>query len=358
MRYARQIALPNVGRDGQQKLRAAKVLMVGAGGLGCPALQYLAAAGVGTLGIVDGDHVELSNLHRQTLFTAGDIGRNKAEVAVERLHALNPDVKLVPYPEHLDGHNAARIAAGYDVVIDGTDDPMARYLINDLCVQLGIPFVHGSIHRFAGQVSVLNYQGGPTYRCLFPDQPAAGEFPDCAQAGVLGVLPGIIGTVQASEALKIILGIGTTLSGKLKVIDPLQWEERTIAFARNEEQVIKARASDLHTFMPEQNCDTGSSIDAAQLMEWLAEGQRIHLLDVRELHEEPAMDVPSVLRIPLGQLLGRLDELPAEGTLVVICQHGIRSKRAMDLLNKAGLPLRILNLEGGMAAFASSKHIA
>lgn len=247
MRYDKQIALPEVGEAGQQKLAEAKVLVVGAGGLGCPALQYLAAAGIGTIGIVDGDVVNETNLHRQVLYTNSDVGRPKVQVAAERLYRLNPEVKINTYTEFLTAKNAMDIVANYDLVVDATDNFAARYRINDVCVKLDKPVVYGAIHRFEGQVSVFNYKGGPTYRCLFPDKPAESQIPDCNETGVLGVLPGIIGTQQATEVLKIILGIGEVLSGKLMTLNLLTNFTRTFEFARNDKQVQKAKEKRVST---------------------------------------------------------------------------------------------------------------
>ena len=241
MRYARHIALDEVGESGQQKLMNAKVLVIGAGGLGCPALQYLAAAGIGTIGIVDGDVVNETNLHRQVLYTNSDVGKPKVEVAAERLTQLNSEVEIQTFSEFLTAGNAMNIVANYDLLVDATDNFAARYRINDVCVKLDKPFVYGAIHRFEGQVSVFNYNGGPTYRCLFPDKPSENQIPNCNETGVLGVLPGIIGTYQATEVLKIILGIGEVLSGKLMTFNLLTNSTRTFEFSRNDEQVQKAK---------------------------------------------------------------------------------------------------------------------
>ncbi|MCB9186732.1 MAG: HesA/MoeB/ThiF family protein [Flavobacteriales bacterium] len=245
MRYDKQIALPEVGETGQQKLAEAKILVVGAGGLGCPALQYLAAAGVGNIGIVDGDVVNETNLHRQVLYTNSDVGKPKVEVAAERLKQLNPEVEIHTFSEFLTAGNAMDIVSNYDLIVDATDNFAARYRINDVCLKLDKPFVYGAIHRFEGQVSVFNYKGGPTYRCLFPDKPAENQIPNCNETGVLGVLPGIIGTYQATEVLKIILGIGEVLSGKLMTLNLLTNSTRTFEVSRNDEQVQKAKEKGL-----------------------------------------------------------------------------------------------------------------
>lgn len=351
MRYARQIALKEVGPEGQEKLRSAKVLVVGAGGLGCPALQYLAAAGVGTIGIVDDDTVEESNLHRQTLFTYKDIGQKKVIVAQKVMKALNPDVEVKAYPQNLDPANALEVLDGYQVVIDGSDNFPTRYLVNDACVKLDKPFVYGAIDRFQGQVAVFNWKGGPTYRCLFPEPPTADQIPNCADAGVLGVLPGVVGTLQATEALKLILEIGQPLSGKLKVLDLLDNTEQLLSFARNVMQVTKARNIALVNSYTNDVCTTVQSVRAEELAEWLETGKDMALLDVRELHESPKLSENKVLQIPLGELPERWRELPQNGTIVVFCQHGIRSLRAIELL-QGQISASLVNLKGGMAAFA------
>lgn len=241
MRYNKQIALPEVGEAGQQKLAEAKVLVIGAGGLGCPALQYLVAAGIGTIGIVDGDVVNETNLHRQVLYTKSDVGKPKVKVAAERLYQLNPEVKINTYSEFLTAKNAMDIVANYELIVDATDNFAARYRINDICVKLDKPFVYGAIHRFEGQISVFNYKGGPTYRCLFPDKPAENQIPNCNETGVLGVLPGIVGTYQTTEVLKMILGVGEVLSGKLMTLNLFTNSNQVFEFSRNEEQVQKAK---------------------------------------------------------------------------------------------------------------------
>ena len=331
--------------------------MVGAGGLGCPALQYLAAAGVGTIGIIDGDTVDESNLQRQILFSTTDIGRKKVEVAKEKLNALNPDVSITIYPEILSPKNALEIIERYDIVIDGTDNFATRYLVNDACVKLNKPFVYGAIHKFEGQVSVFNFNGGPTYRCLFPDAPSQSQIPNCAEAGVLGVLPGVIGTLQATEAMKLILGIGGLLSGKLKMVNLLSNSEQVISFARNEEQVEKARNIDLENSYVDAACSVSENVKPDELIAWLENNRSINLLDVREAYETPKLDHPNVVSIPLGQLSSRYEELPSDRPLVVVCQKGIRSQRAIEFLKQNDFQNQLINLEGGMAAFPLSKGV-
>ena len=351
MRYARHIALSEVGEIGQQKLLNAKALIIGAGGLGCPALQYLVAAGVGTIGIVDDDTVDESNLQRQILYTTADIGRRKVNVAKERLNALNPAVSIMVYPEYLSPKNALKIIENYDLVIDGTDNFAARYLVNDACVKLGKPFVYGAIHKFEGQISVFNYHGGPTYRCLFPDGPSKSQLPNCAEAGVLGVLPGVIGTFQATEAIKMILGIGEPLSGKLKLINLLTNSDQIISFSRNEEQISKSMNINLADSFLDESCENLESIQPAMLIEWLEQNRSINILDVREMHETPKLNHPNVISIPLGQIPSRASEIPTTQPLIVVCQHGIRSQSAIEFLKHHSFPNKLINLEGGMAAF-------
>ena len=351
MRYARHIALDEVGESGQQKLLNAKVLVIGAGGLGCPALQYFAAAGIGAIGIVDGDTVDESNLQRQILYSTSDIGSLKVEAAKERLNALNPNVSIIIYPENLSAENALTIIQDYDFVIDGTDNFAARYLVNDACVKLNKPFVYGAIHKFEGQVSVLNFNGGPTYRCLFPENPQQNQIPNCAEVGVLGVLPGVIGTLQATEVIKLILGIGEPLSGKLKLINLLTNSEQSISFSRNEEQVAKAIQIDLSQSYVDEPCAMQESILPNELIDWLDQNRSINILDVREAYESPKLNHPKVISIPLGQIPHRTDEIPTDQPLVVVCQHGIRSQHAIEFLKQHNFPNQLINLEGGMAAF-------
>lgn len=325
--------------------------MIGAGGLGCPALQYLAAAGVGNIGIIDGDTVDETNLQRQVLFSTNDIGTPKVDAAKNRLLSLNPDIVIETYHENLTYINAVSVIRKYDVVIDGTDNFATRYLVNDTCVKLDKPFVYGAIHKFEGQVTVFNFEGGPTYRCLFPDPPAANQIPNCSEVGVLGVLPGIIGTYQASEAIKLILGIGETLSGKLKMVNLLNNSHQAISFFRSEDQVEKALAIDLQESYVDTTCSAVNVIGPDKLKDWLNEGKQFDIMDVRELQEKPRLESGNVICIPLGQISERLLEIPKTRPLVVICQHGIRSQQAIELLKNNNYPNELINLEGGMAAF-------
>lgn len=349
-RYDRHISLPEIGESGQQKLLDAKVLMIGAGGLGCPALQYLTAAGVGTIGIIDGDLIEESNLQRQILFSTSDIGTKKVEAAKNRLEALNPEVRINIYPENLTKENALEIVEVYDLVIDGTDNFSTRYLVNDACMKLNKPFVYGAIHKFEGQVSVFNLNGGPTYRCLFPDPPKPDQIPNCEEVGVLGVLPGIVGTLQATEALKVILGIGEPLSGKLKLINVLNNEDSTVRFSKNEVQIEKAKRawgdSDY----------TANCSPAPQSLTWekidKLKGD-LTFLDVRQPHEMPKLDQSGVVNIPLHELPGRLNELEAGRPVVVFCQHGIRSLHAIEFLHQNMKNIILINAEGGIVTNTS-----
>jgi len=351
MRYARHLSLPEIGAEGQQRLRRARVLMVGAGGLGCPALQYLAAAGVGTIGIVDGDTVDITNLQRQTLYGTSDIGRPKVDAAIERLKALNSDVRFIPFQENLSPDNAKRIIRQFDVVIDGTDNFAARYLVNDACVQLDLPFIYGVVHRFEGQVAVFNHDGGPTYRCVFPDPPTSGQIPNCAEAGVLGVLPGIIGTLQATEAMKVILGIGNPLSGRMLVADLLHNSWQQFEFVRQLEQVQKAKAIDLHESYINESCTTGpaGSIQGDELLQLAGLPAGTAILDVRNRDEQPRISHAFLHEMPLNQLTALADTLDSAEPMLVVCQGGMRSQQAIDMLEAQGFG-QLHNLEGGLAA--------
>lgn len=355
-RYSRHLLLDKVGEQGQEKLKAAKVLVIGAGGLGCPVLQYLTAAGVGTIGVIDFDVVDETNLQRQILFTTNDIGKNKAQTAKERLEQLNPFVKFEVFAEKLTPKNALSIFKNYDVVVDGTDNFSTRYLVNDACVITNKPLVYGAIYKFEGQVSVFNYQNGPTYRCLFPEPPKAGSVPNCFDVGVMGVLPGIIGTQQANEALKIVLGIGTVLSGKLLMYDALQSSFTTLNVNRSVEQVEKVlqlqndfENSNYDVFCGIKIIQTPHEISSAELKELLNQ-EDLQLLDVREKWEEPKIIKYKVLNIPLHQLPTSLNRIDATKKTVVICQHGIRSLKAIDFLKDNGFT-NLINLTGGMATY-------
>ncbi len=329
-RYARQIIMPEMGLAGQERLRTGKVAVVGAGGLGCPVLQYLVAAGVGEIGIIDDDAVDLTNLHRQILYSADDVGKNKAITAVEKLSVLNPFVRLTAYPDRLSIENAADLLNGYDLIIDGSDNFETRYLVNDFCVELNKPFVFGSILRFEGQVSVFNYQGGPTYRCLFPD---AEEGDNCAEAGVMGVLPGIIGTYMANEAIKIIVGIGEPLSGKLLVINTLTNSHHIFEFSRSE--AVKPAPSPETPALPavEENTHEISYDEFEALQE--ADPEQILLVDVREYYEFDADNFGGE-NIPLADIPENIPSFPSGKKIVFYCNSGKRSLQAAKLLAQSG----------------------
>ncbi|MBD2770387.1 molybdopterin-synthase adenylyltransferase MoeB [Hymenobacter sp. BT664] len=353
-RYSRHLLLPEVGEVGQHKMKAARVLVVGCGGLGCPVLQYLAAAGVGTLGLLDFDTVDESNLQRQVLYATADVGRPKAVVAAEKLSAQNPFIELRTHQLHLSAANALALLAGYDLVVDCSDNFATRYLVNDACVILGKPLVFGAIFKFEGQVSVFNYQNGPTYRCLYPEPPAPGEAPSCAEIGVLGVLPGLVGTLQAAEALKIILGLGEVLSGRLLVVDTLGMRFQTIRFralAANRERV--ALAPDYAAFCgeaaPEAAPARAPEISADDLKAWQHSDRPLQLLDVREPSEHARRHIGGWL-LPLGQLAGRLTELSTEVPVVVHCASGVRSQQAAQLLLSRGFR-EVYSLRNGLADY-------
>lgn len=323
-RYIRQITLPEMGLDGQQKLKEAKVLVIGAGGLGCPLLQYLTAAGVGTIGVVDDDTVDVTNLHRQILYSAADVGKSKAITAVEKLALMNPFVKLHALPIRLDEQNAEEILTGYDIIIDGSDNFPTRYLANDVCVRLNKPLVFGSILRFEGQVSVFNYKGGPTYRCLFPE---AEEGDNCEVAGVLGILPGIIGSYMANEVIKMICNIGETLSGKLLVINTLYNTTNIFSFNR-----VIPQASDVQpTPSPRVASDPNQLAFSEYTTRLAVNPEQFLFIDVREEYEFEE-DFLDGINIPLPDLPDKISDLPSQKTIVFYCRSGARSKMAAKLV--------------------------
>ncbi|RYY15681.1 MAG: molybdopterin-synthase adenylyltransferase MoeB [Cytophagaceae bacterium] len=352
-RYRRHLQLAEIGEAGQQRLRQARVLVVGAGGLGCPILQYLAAAGVGTLGLADADKVELTNLPRQILYGAEDVGQFKVEAAARALQRLNELVKYELHPIRVSPDNVRDLVAEYDVVVDGSDNFPTRYLLNDACVSLSKPLVSGAIYKFEGQVSVFNYQGGPTYRCLFPEQPSAAEAPDCNTTGVLNVLPGLIGTVQATETLKVVLGLGDVLSGRLWLLDTLSFQSRTLRFKRDPVQSLL----NLDTANPADYFDAScaptlasSALTASELRTWLAAPAPPLLLDVRNPLEYQRRHLPGAVLLPLPQLAARAAEVPRQGPVVVYCQSGVRSAQAVALLQSLGYA-NVQTLSGGLEEF-------
>ncbi len=352
-RYNRQMILPGFGTAAQEKLQAASVLVVGAGGLGCPVLQYLSAAGVGTIGIVDGDSVSLSNLHRQVLYRESDIGLNKAKSAAEHLQQLNSETEYKIYPYALMHANALDIIAAFDMVVDATDNFAARYTINDACVLLNKPFVYGAVSGYEGQLSFFNLPAAGentiTYRDLFPVPPAAHEIPNCAEAGVLGTLPGLIGTLQANEAIKYLTGIGELLHGRLLTIDLLtgkQFEMKLTASA-NKGPVTKEQFIETGD---EIFCDTGEDIEEISIAEFLQmkEKENVFVLDVREKKEYPPIDF-SDAQIPMSELKEQIYSLP-EKEICIICHQGIRSIYAAQLIrNLRGLP--VYSVRGGLTAY-------
>jgi adenylyltransferase/sulfurtransferase len=348
-RYARQTILPELGEAGQQKLRDASVLIIGAGGLGSPTSLYLAAAGVGRIGLVDFDRVDVTNLHRQILYGTSDVGRIKLEAAAERLRDGNPEIEIVTHDARLTSENALEILRGYDVIIDGTDNFATRYLVNDACVLLGKPNVYGSVFRFDGQVSVFATKDGPCYRCLYPEPPPPHLVPSCAEGGVLGVLPGVIGTLQATEAIKIITGIGETLAGRLLLFDAMRMTFRTLRVPRRcDEHAPITKLIDYEELCnPVQHED----ITPAEVNERLARGEKIVLIDVREPHEWSAGHIDSAIHIPMQQIPRRLDEIPRDQEVVMICRSGARSGHVQQHLKQQGFT-NVKNLTGGMQRWA------
>jgi adenylyltransferase/sulfurtransferase len=362
-RYKRHLHLAEVGVEGQRKLLDSRVLLIGAGGLGSPAALYLAAAGVGTLGLVDFDRVDASNLQRQVLFTTPDVGRPKVEVATERLRALNPDVAVEAYDEKLEASNAQEILSGFDVVIDGTDTFPSRYLTNDVCVWLGTPLVYGSIMRFEGQVSVFDPKSGaPCYRCLFAEPPPPELAPSCAEAGVLGVLPGVIGTLQATEALKLLLGRGEPLRGRLLVYDALAMEFREFRIPRDPDCAVCGDSPTITEPIDYQAFCASGATDAAptvpeigpgELKARLDAGEDLVLIDVREPFESELAAIGGARLIPLGELAGRLGELEAYRSrpIVIHCHHGGRGRTACELLIAEGFE-KVENLATGIEGWS------
>jgi sulfur-carrier protein adenylyltransferase/sulfurtransferase len=356
-RYARHLSLPGFGVAGQERLKGGSVLCIGAGGLGSPALMYLAAAGVGRLGIVDADVVDESNLQRQLLFGTSDVGRPKAEAAAARLRDLNPLIEIEPHRVRLTRDNAEELVSRYDILLDGTDNFPTRYLCNDVAVRLRKPNVHGAIHRFEGQVSVFApHLGGPCYRCLFPEPPPPGTVPSCAEGGVLGVLPGLVGTLQATEAIKLLAGLGSPLVGRLLHVDALTLRHREIRLRRDPECALCGEAPTLFE-LPDYplTCEATASVPGLSVAAFAAlraAGSAYTLLDVREPEEVAAVRFPESIAIPLGQLEERLGELPeAPRPLVIHCKAGGRSARALALLAGHGIAGEMLNLTGGLDAW-------
>ncbi|MCC6640983.1 MAG: molybdopterin-synthase adenylyltransferase MoeB [Deltaproteobacteria bacterium] len=365
VRFHRQMLLPGFGAEGQARLLASRVLIVGLGGLGCPAAQYLAAAGVGTLGIVDADHVEVSNLHRQILYGPADVGRPKVEVARDRILAINPDVKVALYAERLGSENARSILDDYDVIVDGSDNFPTRYLVSDACVLMRKPNVYGAIFRFDGQAAVFDASVGPCYRCLHPEPPGPGQAPSCAEAGVLGVLPGLIAMVQATEALKLLSGVGESLAGRLLHYDALEMRFTEFLLARDPEcPACGERPTVTELIDYEAFCGAGAAqapgagvreVTAAEVRALQQRGEEFLLLDVREPLEAETARIVGARLVPLGQLEQRLGEIAAWKArhVVVHCHHGGRSARACELMQRHGFE-NVENLKGGIDAWSQA----
>lgn len=361
LRYSRHLIMPEVGMEGQLKLKAGKVLTVGAGGLGSPLTLYLAAAGVGKIGIVDFDVVDLSNLQRQILHSTGAVGKPKLQSAQERLHALNPEVQLELYETRLTSENALDILGDYDVIVDGTDNFPTRYLVNDACVLLGKPNVYGSIFRFEGQASVFGMPDGPCYRCLYPEPPPPGLVPSCAEGGVLGILPGTIGMIQATEAIKLLMGVGQPLAGRLLLFDALEMSFREVRLRKDPACPICGPNRTIHALIdykqfcgiePEEDESyrSESELEPLDLKRLLDRNEPIFLLDVREPHEWEIYHLPGAHLIPLGHLPFKMNHLNSADNIVAYCASGNRSRKAVELLKKAGFR-KIRNLRGGIMAW-------
>ncbi len=353
-RYNRHLKLNEVGLTGQVKLKKAKVLVIGAGGLGCPILQYLTAAGVGFLSVIDDDIIEESNLQRQILFNSEDIGKQKSIVAVEKLAVQNPFITLKYYNERLTTKNALALFENYDIIVDGSDNFSTRYLINDACILANKPLVYGAIHKFEGQISVFNYKNGASYRCLFPSPPKENEVPNCSEIGVLGVLPGAIGVLQANEVLKIILGIGTVLSDELKILNLLENTSTTLKITKNKEQIerikLKGLEKDYNLFCGITKNKNLKSITILDAKKKLSQSEYI-FLDVREEWEQPQIKELNALQIPLEQLDEMFEEIPKDKKVIVFCQTGGRSKQAILFLEQEYNFKNLHNLEDGILAW-------
>lgn len=332
-RYNRHIILSEIGQEGQDKLSKAKVLVIGAGGLGCPVLQYLAAAGVGTLGVMDFDIVSESNLQRQILFGKSSLGLNKAIAAKERLEDLNDSISVRSFTKKLTHQNAVALFNFYDIIVDGTDNFASRYLINDASLITGKPLVYAGIYKFEGQISVFNYKNGPSYRCLFPTPPNEGEIPNCSEVGVLGILPGIIGTMQGNEVLKLILGIGNLLSGKVLYYNALTSQSTTLKVNRSEKEIQKVLASEsfFDTLGDELNCEV--PVPEISIKE-VHKNKNILFIDVREHGELPKMELLNSIHIPLSEIEKNIDIIDSDKTKFIFCQAGIKSKRAVSILQE------------------------
>lgn len=353
IRYARHLILPELGEEGQLRLKKGSVLIVGAGGLGSPAAMYLAAAGIGRIGLVDFDHVDATNLQRQILYGESVVGERKLDAAWKRLHDLNPFVRMETFHDRLSSRNALPLFEPYDVVLDGTDNFATRYLVNDACVLLGKPNVYGSVYRFDGQASVFDARRGPCYRCLYAEPPPAHMAPSCAEGGVLGVLPGVIGTIQATEAIKLIAGVGEPLIGRLLLFDAAMMSFRTVKVAKNEHCRICGTHPDIRALIDyEQFCSPVNELEitARELADRLTRGDELLILDVREPYEYQAGHLEEARHIPLQQLPRNVESLPRDREIVVYCKMGGRSANAQQFLLRHGFQ-RVKSLTGGMVAW-------
>ncbi len=362
LRYSRHLIMPEVGMEGQLKLKNAKVCLIGTGGLGAPLGLYLAAAGIGRIGLVDFDVVDYTNLQRQVIHGTKDVGRKKLDSAADSMLDINPFIRIDRHETALTSANALDVLKDYDIVVDGTDNFPTRYLVNDACVLLGKPNVYGSIFRFEGQATVFAYEGGPCYRCLYPEPPPPGLVPSCAEGGVLGILPGTVGLIQATETVKLILGIGEPLKGRLLLYDALAMRFRELKLRRNPECPICGdhptihELIDYHQFcgVPQQNQEpvpVATDIDPVEVKAWLDRGRPFVLIDVREPHEYQICRIPSAKLIPLGELPKRVNELNSADEIVAHCKSGMRSAKAVDFLKQAGFR-KVRNMKGGILAWS------
>jgi adenylyltransferase/sulfurtransferase len=362
LRYSRHLIMPEVGMDGQLKLKQAKVLLIGAGGLGAPLGMYLAAGGVGRIGLVDYDVVDFTNLQRQVIHGTSDVGRKKLDSAAESMREINPHISIDTHEVALSSENALEILKNYDIIVDGTDNFPTRYLVNDACVLLGKPNVYGSIFRFEGQATVFAYPGGPCYRCLYPEPPPPGLVPSCAEGGVLGILPGLIGLVQATETVKLILGAGQPLVGRLLLYDALAMRFRELKLRRNPDCPVCGdhptvrELIDYQQFCGVPHHDAPSvqsqgDLDVTELKARMDRGDRFVLIDVREPHEYQICRIPGSRLLPLGELPKRVNELDSADEIVAHCKSGVRSAKAVDFLQKAGFR-KVRNLRGGILAWS------
>jgi adenylyltransferase/sulfurtransferase len=364
-RYSRHLIIPDIGMTGQKRLKNARVLAVGAGGLGSPALLYLAAAGVGTLGVIDFDVVDESNLQRQIIHGQSDVGRSKAQSARDSIQEINPLVNVILHEERLDSDNAMRIFESYDLIVDGTDNFATRYLVNDACVLLGKPYVWGSIYRFDGQASVFWAEHGPCYRCLYPEPPPPGMVPSCAEGGVLGVLCASIGSIQVNEAIKLITGVGESLAGRLMIYDALEMSYRTVQVRKDPECPVCGKEPTITELIDyEEFCGTvsedaqqaaaGSTITARDLKAMQDRGDDIYLVDVREPNEYEIVSIPGATLIPKGEFLSgaALERLPQDKKIVLHCKSGARSAEALAVVKNAGFSDAV-HVGGGVLAWIS-----